>query len=247
MIITSTSNEKIKEIRKFKDDKEHLFLDGPKLITEAIKANRRLSRLVIESGKEDKYADFCKVADEIIIVSESVFQRLSTTIYSQGVVAIVERKTYEINKPVGNFLVLDEVQDPGNVGTLIRSALAADFMDVYLLNCASLANDKVVRSTMGTLFRIRVHELSREEFIERYKNFSNKNMYTTDMKGENIYTAKFEQPCGIVVGNEGNGVSKNIRELCNKTFSIPMQNDVESLNAGVAGSVIMLQISNKLF
>lgn len=248
MIITSTNNTKIKFIKKLIVDKRYLFLDSPKLIEEAIKAKISIKYFIYEEGKEKKFAHIFKYinkcASEQIIVSDNVFKSLSNTIWSQGIIGIVEKADRTFIAPKSNYLVLDEVQDPGNVGTLIRSAMGAGFEDIYLLNCASLSNEKVVRSTMGAIFNARVYELGREEFIEKFQNFDNKNIFIADMEGENIFTSKISQPCGLVIGNEGNGVSKQLRKLAKKTVSIPMQNELESLNAGVAGSIIMFQIKN---
>lgn len=248
MIITSKSNEKIKHVKKLIDDKDHFFLDSPKLIEEAIKANFAIKYFIYAENKNEKfkkifdYVNTC--GSQLLKVSDNVFKSLSNTIWSQGIIGIVEKKELKFASPSGNYLILDEVQDPGNVGTLIRSALGAGFGDVYLINCASLSNDKVIRSTMGAVFNSRVYELSREEFIKNYQDFSNKNILIADICGENIFEEKITQPCGLVIGNEGNGVSNEIRNIATKTISIPMKNDLESLNAAVAGSIIMFQIQN---
>jgi 23S rRNA (guanosine2251-2'-O)-methyltransferase len=96
---------------------------------------------------------------------------------------------------------------------------------------------------MGAIFRARTYELTKDEFIDLYKEFKIKNLFITDMKGDNLFETKIKTPCGIVIGNEGNGVSKEMRELSNGTVSIPMVNNLESLNASVAGSIIMFKIA----
>jgi TrmH family RNA methyltransferase len=248
MAITSLSNERIKFIKKLMKDKDYLFLDSPKLIEEAIKANC-LIKYFISTEKQSKFEKIYeyvnKCGSEIIEVSDSVFKTLSNTVWSQGIIAITLKTERTLAPPSGNYLVLDEVQDPGNVGTLIRSGLGSGFEDIYLLNCASLSNDKVVRSTMGAIFRARIYELSREKFLEFYSSFKNKNLLVADMVGDNLYKTKIKTPCGLVIGNEGNGVSKEIRKIASGTISIPMKNQLESLNASVAGSIIMFQILNQ--
>ena len=234
VVITSTQNERIKNIKKLLKDREYLFLDNPKLIYEAINSGRNLEYLIVKesySGKTD-------YGGEVIIVSENVFNIFSQTVNSQGIIGVLKLCKKTIDIPSGNFLILDEVQDPGNVGTLIRSALGANFKDVYLINCARIS-DKVVRSSMGAIFKVNVYECSKNEFINICKD---KNMFYADMNGENVYNKKFIKNIGIVIGNEGNGVSDEIKSICKGSISIPMANGLESLNASVAGSIIMYQI-----
>lgn len=239
MVITSTSNSQVKEIKKLKKEKGFLFLDNPKLIEEAILAGEEIEVVVFEENKEEKFASLAKSKN--IIVSSEVFKMLSSAENSQGALAIVRTRKRPFKPPSGNFLVLDEVQDPGNVGTLVRSALAFEFNDIYLINCASVSNEKVVRSTMGAIFKTRVYELSREEFVS---NFKGMNLYCGEMNGEDISKAQLKFPVGIIVGNEGNGVSNELKKL-SKSVAIKMNKGIESLNAGVAGSILMFKIKEK--
>lgn len=249
MVITSTSNEKIKFLKKIMNKKGYLFLDSPKLIEEAIKSNFVIKYFITEENKQEKFKEIFdyvnKCQSEIIEVSKRIFKTFTNTIWSQGIIGITQIKERNFEPTDGNYLVLDELQDPGNVGTLIRSALGAGFEDIYLLNCASASNEKVVRSTMGAIFKANFYELSREEFIKQFKAFKNKNLLVADMKGKDIFKTKIQTPCGIVIGNEGNGVSKEIRALTKEKITIPMNSEIESLNAGVAGSIIMFNIYNQ--
>ena len=132
--------------------------------------------------------------------------------------------------------------NPGNVGTLIRSAVGTGFLDIYLISCASVTNPKTVRSTMGALFKANIYEVD-EKFVKTLKVW-NQTVYVADMDGENIFETSFQQNCGIIVGNEGQGVSDELIEIATNKISIPMKNNLESLNAGVSGSIIMYQIAN---
>lgn len=237
MVITSTANNQVKEIKKLKKEKGFLFLDNPKLIDEAVESGLKPVFVVFEEGKQNKNLE----KFNHIIVSKEVFKTLSSTENSQGICAIVRFENRPFENPSGNFLVLDEVQDPGNVGTLVRSALAFGFNEIYLINCASKTNEKVVRSTMGAVFKTKIFEISREDFIQKFKG---ENLYCGEMGGENIENVSFENPCGIIVGNEGNGVSKELKEIA-KHVAIPMEKNIESLNAGVAGSILMFEIYKK--
>lgn len=240
MLITSAKNELIKSLKKQIKEKEVICLDNPKIIAEASENGVDFLYLF----KRDGYCLQQTFNCECITLSENVFEALSTTENSQGLLAIVRLKSHSLKPPQGDFLVLDNIQDPGNVGTLIRSALGANFLDIYLLDSAKICGDKVVRSSMGTIFKTRCYEITKQEFLDSFKNWGKK-LYTCDMYGENIYKTTFGDNIGIVVGNEGQGVSREIESICTNKISIPMQNNLESLNAGVSGSIIMYEIANR--
>lgn len=240
MVITSVQNEKIKELKKLMTDKSLVFFDNPKLVEEAFLSGHNIIYLIKKEGYVGK-ADY---GGQVVEVSENVFNTFSQTITSQGLIGVVKFNTLPINKPKNNFLVLDKLQDPGNIGTLIRSACGANFLDIYLLDCCKVTNDKVIRASMGTIFKTRIYQITQKEFIENFKKW-NLPLYTCDMCGTNIYEKEFEDQCGIIVGNEGQGVSNAINEIANQKIKIPMLNDLESLNAGVSGSIIMYEITNK--
>lgn len=235
MIITSSKNSFIVSLKKLCTNSNVLCLDNPKLIAEAVKTNLELLYVI---KTEDYIGEF---SDSDVIVSGHVLKQFTNTVTSQGVVALVKFENKPLKPPNKHFLILDNVQDPGNVGTLIRSAVGADFMDIYLVNCASVTNSKTVRSSMGALFKANVYQCAD---IKQHLKSWNLPVYIADMNGENIFETKFENVCGVVIGNEGNGVSAELCAIATKKISIPMQNDLESLNAGVSGSIIMYQIAN---
>ena len=205
---------------------------------------------------------------EILQVSQSIIEQLSDTKSPQKVLCIAYLSQYVVEEPKTNFLVLDGLQDPGNVGTLIRTAKACGFEYVFLLDSVRKTNPKLIRSSVGAVFNNKVYEMSHEDFCE----FAKKNklkLISTDMNGENIFdfadklhchtepttstnknkkqeiisTKKPSQTVGVVIGNEGQGVSEEISTLCFKTVRIPMKAGIESLNAGVSGSIIMYEIN----
>ena len=233
-MITSVKNEQIIELKKLKQNKDVLCLDNPKVLDEALKSSFEVLHIL-------KTQDVQKVYQNEIIVSENVLNCFTNTVTSQGVVAFLKFKKPILKPPEHNFLILDNVQDPGNVGTLIRSAVGSDFLDIYLINCASVCNDKTVRSTMGAMFKCNLYEVD-ENFITELKKW-NKQIYVADMNGKNIYESKFCDGVGVIIGNEGHGVSQKFRKVATNPISIPMHNGLESLNAGVSGSIIMYEIN----
>lgn len=234
-MITSVKNDFIKSLKSLKQEKDIICLDNPKLIEEAIKEGWEVVN-ILKTEKFDK--SFSK--DEIL-VSDNVLNVFTNTKTSQGVVAFVKFKRQEPKLPQGNFLILDNVQDPGNVGTLIRSAVGANFLDIYLINCASICLDKTIRSTMGAIFKCRVYEV-KEDFLQTLKSWK-KRIFVTTMQGKNVYDVPFPNNIGLVVGNEGHGVSDELLKIATDNISLPMQNNLESLNAGTSGSIMMYQIT----
>lgn len=233
-------NPKVKELKKLMTDKSLVFFDNPKLLDEAHCAGHQIIYLIKKEGTACK-TDY---GGEVIELSENVFKTFSTTQNSQGVIGVVKFAYAKIQKPSGNFLVLDGLQDPGNIGTLVRSALGANFLDIYMVETAKATNDKVIRSSMGAIFKTRLYSCTKLEFIQNYKLW-NLPIYTLDMNGNNLYKTTFTNQVGIIVGNEGNGVSNELSEISTNTIKIPMQNNLESLNAGVAGSIVMYEIMQK--
>ncbi|MDD3232341.1 MAG: RNA methyltransferase [Clostridia bacterium] len=243
-IIKSLQNPYIKMLKKQMKQKNLLFLDSPKLIEEAFKSDLKLHTLLIDYKKTKSLEKFYFIKNsenKIVTTTSEIIKHFSDVKAPQGIIGIFELQKTSLKTPNGNFLVLDCIQDAGNVGTLLRSALGAGFKDVYLLNCAQISNMKTVRSSMGAIFKLNVYQTTKAEFLEFFKNISYP-LYSADLGGKNIFDFKFKIPCGIALGNEGSGLSHEIKGLSVDTISIPIDANLESLNVGVAGSIIMFQI-----
>ncbi len=232
--ITSRNNAFIQELKNKVKDKSLIVLDTPKLISDALSKNIAIQTILSTNKQKNKFQN-------AIGVSESIIEIFSDVKTNAGVIGLVEAWTRNLKPPEGNFLVLDTVQDPGNVGTLLRSALGANFLDVYLVDCAKISS-KVIRSSMGAIFEERVYEISKQDFV-KFAQSNNLNLLKADMAGENIFETDIKGSFGVVLGNEGNGVSDEISSLCSKTIKIPMNPKLESLNVGVSGSIIMYEIA----
>lgn len=234
-MITSVKNEQIKKLKQLKSQKDILCLDNPKLICEALNDGCEIICILKTENVDMVFSD------NDILVSENVLNIFTNTVTSQGVVAFIKYVSKQLKPPDGKFLILDNVQDPGNVGTLIRSAVGADFLDIYLINCASVCLDKTVRSTMGALFKCNIYQV-KEDFIDVLKGWQ-KEIYVADMNGQNLFCMNHNANVGVIIGNEGKGVSQKLRQVATTTISLPMKNNLESLNAAVSGSIIMYQIT----
>ncbi len=178
----------------------------------------------------------------INVVSEQKLDSIATTKTNQNIVCICKKPECEIEAK-GNSLILDGLQDPGNVGTLIRSAMAFGFEDIYLVGCADVYSEKVIRSSAGLSLVARLHVVGFEDVIKNKSKIAS-NFLVADMNGKNLHEICLPKGnIAVIIGNEGQGVSKGFVELANIVVSIPMSKKVESLNAGVAGSIIMQKIS----
>ncbi len=233
------SRDLILNLKKQKREKSLLFLDNVKIIKDALS---NIKAILILTTIEPLPFDVGDV--KVYKTDAKTIEMLADTVTPQGVLCVAELKQQELTVPKDNFLVLDTLQDPGNMGTLIRTSVACGFSAVFAINCVRITNSKLIRSSVGAVFNQKIYEMSKEEFI-KFASLNNLPLAKCDMNGENIFTKKFDKPIGIVIGNEGQGVSEEISKLCKISLSIPMKGDIESLNAGVSGSIIMYQIAKE--
>ena len=240
--ISSKSNDFIKNLVKSKqkkNDSSEFLIEGERFVYEAIK--RSIPVRVLLFVARPQFVDEDKF--DCVQITPEIAETLSSTVSPSGVFAVVKYDCGEFKLPNSDFLVLDGVSDPGNLGTIIRSALAFGFRQIYMLNCVDWRNDKVLRSTMGTIFDVELHKVSFDEVVEINQKFV---LFKADMVGQNIFEFN-RQPSeilGLVLGNEANGISNKIDDLVSAKLSIPMRNNVESLNVAVAGAILMSKLSN---
>ena len=249
--IASLNNTMVKAVSELKQkkyrDRENCFVvEGLRAVEEAVgyafvrrifavadKANARLQSLLAAAGAK---------GIELYAVTEAVMKKMSDTEAPQGVLAVCE-KPQGIITGGGAVLVLDRVADPGNVGTLIRTAEAAGMAGVILLaGCADAYAPKTVRSTMGSLLRLPVLAGMPEADFIKWSRESGYEIMVTCLDGaEDLYKTPFAAKTAIVVGSEAYGASEGLKAAAAKRVYIPMQGRAESLNAAVAGSVVMFE------
>ena len=235
------TNIEIKYLKKLNNKKyrksEGLFLvEGTKLCEEVLNSNYEIKFTI--TSNEFKYNDFPNVN----VVDYDSLKSICTTVTPQDIVCVVHVPKYEMEYPKGNSLILDNLQDPGNIGTLIRSAMAFGFNDIYFIDCPDIYSEKVVRSSMGGIFKINAHVVSRQQVIENKDKICDILVSTSlnaDILGENRLP---KQRIGVIIGNEGNGVSAELIQSSDMVVKIPMTDKVESLNAGVTGSILMYEM-----
>jgi TrmH family RNA methyltransferase len=176
------------------------------------------------------------------VMKDGDFVKLADTRHPQGVLAVVRQREYSVSDlPEGNlYIILDAIQDPGNLGTIIRTAEAAGAASVIMnKGCADIYSPKVVRSTMGSIFRVPfIYTDNPEEAVNMIKK-AGATVYAAALEGESILEKRFEDKRAFIIGNEGNGISEDVLKLADKTVSIPMAGKVESLNAAVSAAILM--------
>ncbi len=251
-MITSRQNSKIKLIRalqgraKERRDEGAFLAEGIRLVEEAQSANwpfrfvlfdevlNERGKLLVENLKSHGV--------ECEMVSTSVMKSLSETETPQGILAVLNDFQIPIPNLPNFILIPDQIRDPGNLGTLLRTASAAGIQAVLLPpETTDAFAPKVVRSGMGAHFKLPIHSMSWDE-INQVIKLAGLQVFLADMDGRSCWETDLRQPLVLVIGGEADGASESARELANQKISIPMNGNIESLNAGVAGSVLIFEV-----
>ncbi|GEK91376.1 TrmH family RNA methyltransferase [Alkalibacterium kapii] len=250
-IIESTQNKRIKNwkkllTRKGRKKQSKYIVEGPHLVEEAMKSQAVIESLIISSEKIEAYASYHEKAEfDVAVVTRDIIKLLSDSVTGQGILAIIKmpEKVKELSglRPV---LMLDEIQDPGNLGTLIRTADAAGFEGVILgEGTVDLYNSKALRSAQGSHFHLNIIHDDLKKWITA---FSEKNMpvFGTALDERAISFREVEpmNRFGLIVGNEGNGVNASLLEKTTENLFIPIKGQAESLNVAIAAGILMFAL-----
>lgn len=256
-IIKSSKNKKIKEIKRLHLKKNRwrekkYIIEGIRAIEQVLKGESLkeieeivFSKKIYESSKGKELIEKIQQNNmKHLEVSEEVFKNITLTESPQYIMAIVKFKFYkieEIKSKNKRFLFLDRIQDPGNIGTIIRTAEAMGFCGIVINSgCVDIFSAKVQRSTMGVQIPIIYYENS-NEVISDFKKNNIKIVSSCLESSNNIFDINLNSDIAIVIGNEANGISENIIKCSDETFKIPMIGRAESLNAATASSIIMYE------
>jgi len=257
-MITSSQNSKIKLVRallgraKERRDANAFVVEGVRLVEEAINSNWGFQFALYDEPLNEKGKSLVEGLKsggvEVEEVSESVMKSLSETETPQGILAVVEISNLPILRQAQdgvsnslNFVLIpDQIRDPGNLGTLLRTAAAAGVQAVLLPpETTDAFAPKVLRSGMGAHFRLPIHTMTWDEIHEQTNGLQ---VYLADMDGQSCWETDLREPLVLIIGGEAEGASEEARRLAIQKISIPMAGNVESLNAGVAGSVLMFEV-----
>ena len=252
-MITSMSNAQVKELQallqkaKARREKDAYVVEGIKMCTEA--PAPFVERIFISEslyGNDTVNALLDKAPFEVL--QDDIFLKVSDTKTPQGIMCIVKRKHYNreslLNKKNPFIIVLEDIQDPGNMGTILRTAEGAGVSGIMMSkNTVDIYNPKTIRSTMGSIFRMSV--VSEENLADgiMYLQSNSIKVYAAHLKGDKYYDEfSYNQGTAFLIGNEGNGLKKETADLADTYLKIPMEGQVESLNAAVSASVLMYEV-----
>ncbi len=255
-MITSSSNKQLRYIQglmkksKMRREEGLYVAEGIRMCSEIPQKDIHSLFLSESFEKSGKASEFFNQVDKIEIVSDDVFKSLSDTKTPQGILAVVKQKQYRLGELIekyGFYMVLESIQDPGNLGTIIRAAEGAGANGIIMNDTtADIYNPKVIRSTMGSILRVpflytddlssTINELKKNEIT----------IYAAHLEGEaNYEDFNYKKGCGFLIGNEGNGLTDEMASKSDHWIKIPMLGGVESLNAAVASSVLMFEVARQ--
>ena len=251
-MITSTSNEQVKNIIQLKE-KAKVRRQKKLFVVEGIKMFREIPKdklvSVFVSEKFEKENEELLSHTDYILLSDSVFKKISDTVTPQGILAVVKQNEFTVediierrDKERSCIVVLDRLQDPGNLGTIVRTGEGAGITGIVMSNdSVDLYNPKVIRSTMGSIFRVPVAVVpDLQDAIKKMKQ-NGIETYAAHLNGMEYQKGAFGKNIALLIGNEAKGLSDEVSVMADKLIKIPMEGKVESLNAAVATAILMYE------
>ncbi len=260
--ISSKDNERVKYTKsllksKNRQKESKYIIEGYRILTLAIECNADLDYVFINETFEDKeeHRKFLNILDErnikVFKTTNKIFKELIDTENTQGILGVVKFKDRKIEHNIkGNdkfVLILDRIQDPGNMGTIIRTADAAGVDAIIALKgCVDIYNPKVIRSTMGSIFDMNIIHCTQEECLEELKSKDFK-IVSSYLDTDNYYhETKYHERTALVIGNEANGVNDDLIKQSDILVKIPIYGNAESLNAAISSAILMYEIKKYL-
>lgn len=255
-MITSTSSSQVKHVvnlqkkAKLRKEEKQFVVEGVKMVSEA-PADRLVKVYVSETFKADneeflERMNYDSIGKDVLeIVTDNVFMRMADTQTPQGIMAVVRMSDTDLEGILSDkrnplLLIIENLQDPGNLGTIVRMAEGAGVTGIIMSsNTVDIYNPKTIRSTMGSLYRVPVIYV--DDICEAANVCKSKDVavYAAHLKGTDNYNKKdYTKPTAFMIGNEGNGLTDKLADKADEYVRIPMQGEVESLNAAVACTIL---------
>ena len=256
--IQSKDNKTIKHIislqqRKYRQKFGEYTVEGIRAVTDIGKKDFLRSILIRESKRSELEPLVQKsfTVSSVYVVQDPIFDKIEHSVNGQGILGIAKKCVNDLHSLIvedGLYIALDGVQDPGNLGTIIRTAVAAGAKGIFLLKgTVDPYNEKCVRSTMSALCNIPIFEdVTLSEFYDFIKDNTIKTYVTSLENAKPYHTISYPKRTMIILGNEGNGVSREIIEMCDQAITIPMYGDIESLNVSIAAALCMYKVREQI-
>ena len=243
MIILSRQNPLVKELASLKEKKGRrrtgtFLVEGHKMVREAVASGMDVVRLIL---REDYAGETYGLP--AVLLGRDAFAAVCDEKTPQGIAAEVAIPLRSVQPPQGRCLLLDGLQDPANVGAIIRTAVAAGYEDVYLAGCADPFSPKSVRASMSGVFFARIMQGTQEEILSAIAGLP---VIAADMGGEDVFSYAAPEKFCLAVGSEGSGLSALVRGRADVTVCIPMDARTESLNAAVSAGILMYALRTKI-
>lgn len=243
MIILSRQNPLVKELASLKEKKGRrrtgtFLVEGHKMVREAVASGMDVVRLILREGYAGETYGLPAVR-----LGRDAFAAVCDEKTPQGIAAEVAIPLRSVQPPQGRCLLLDGLQDPANVGAIIRTAVAAGYEDVYLAGCADPFSPKSVRASMSGVFFARIMQGTQEEILSVIAGMP---VIAADMGGEDVFSYAAPEKFCLAVGSEGSGLSALVRSRADVTVRIPMDARTESLNAAVSAGILMYALRTKI-
>lgn len=232
-------------MRKYRDRSGLYLIEGENLLDEAIRNHVRIETVLVREDCQKALPP--EAADKAFLLDARLFDKLAQTVTSQGILAVVAKAEVRKEDFIGllgsNFIVLDRLQDPGNIGTILRTADAAGYrLAILMKGTADVYAPKVVRAATGSLFRMPVVSMASTEELVEFTRAAGKKLTATCLDAQRCYYDEdLTHDIALVIGNEGSGVAPALIESSELRIKIPMQGNIESLNAAVAAGVLMYE------
>ena len=242
MLIVSRNNPTVKEFAALKEKKGRresgsFLVEGGKMVRECVESGLQVVRLAVREGYTGETYSLPAVT-----LGEDAFRAVCEEKTPQGIVAEVKIPRFSVVPPQKSCVLLDGVSDPANVGAIVRTAVAAGYEELYLAACADPYSPKSVRASMSGVFFAKLMCGSREEIV---KALAGVPLIAADMGGENVFSFVPPEKFCLCIGNEGNGLSEEVRSAASYTVRIPMGEHTESLNAAVSAGILMYELKKQ--
>ncbi len=254
-VITSKNNQLIRSVRKlllsskYRKEQKLFVIEGARSVFDVLNSSCEVKYFLITHEAYNKHISeanqMVKKSDESYLISENVTDALTDTQTPQGIFAVCKMQEYDIDySSGGKYIILDNVRDPGNVGTIIRTAEAFGVKAVIAYGSCEIYNPKVLRSSTGSVFRIPIDcPNNLAPVVDKMKNAGVKIYGTSpDESLKTIGDVDFSGSCACVIGNEANGITDEVKKMCDELFTIPMFGKTESFNASTAAALVMWEM-----
>ncbi len=252
--IKSLKNSRVKELRKlyrkkYRQKKDRFILEGLRLIRGAYQAGADFENIFLGSQfyKSNKKESFLiNNENKLIFVTEELIKEVADTENPQSVIAVVKQSKFKQDEVIAKdyILILDQIQDPGNMGTIIRTAVAAGFQSIIIAKgSVDIFNLKVLRASMGALFCLPIIKDIKTDELTRLLGEKDQTIYAADLETDSYYNdLKYKKPLSLIIGNEAHGIRRKFLDIADQRVKIQLRGNIESLNAGVAAGVLMFKI-----